>query len=131
MIDVDLDVVGLAVGADALAAMPDNLSKAVKRAVYETAMLVFDDSQALVPVRYGALRASGQMIPPQSSGDTTWVDIVYGGAAAAYAVYVHENMTARHASPTQAKYLEQPLLNNENDFASRLESALSDVMKGQ
>lgn len=131
MIDVDLDVVGLAVGADALAAMPDNLSKAVKRAVYEAAMLVFDDSQALVPVRYGALRASGQMIPPQSSGDATWVDIVYGGAAASYAVYVHENLTAHHAAPTQAKYLEQPLLNNESDMADRLESALADVMKGQ
>lgn len=30
------------------------------------------------------------------------------GFGASYSVYVHENLQARHAPPTQAKFLEQP-----------------------
>jgi hypothetical protein len=40
------------------------------------------------------------------------------GYTAEYAVYVHENMEARHAPGKQAKYLEQPFREKRGEIAS-------------
>jgi len=82
---------------------------AVGHALYEEGQDILAASQKLVPVRTGALRNSGQVVMEQQ-GDTYQVVIGYGGPAIGYAVKVHEDPNARHAPPTQWKFLEGPLL---------------------
>ena len=38
------------------------------------------------------------------------------GFTAAYAIYVHEDMTARHAAGTRAKYLEEPARGKQHEM---------------
>ena len=83
---------------------------AVAQAIYEEANLIFARSQVLVPVDTGVLRGSGGVSAPQKGTTGYFVDIFYGGPAASYALYVHEIIGNYHKPPTQAKYLEQPLM---------------------
>lgn len=82
--------------------------RAMGAALRAEAERIMAASKRLVPVDTGALRASGRVEGPVWGGETVSVGLLYGGPAAPYAVYVHENLAARH--PTgQAKYLEQPV----------------------
>ena len=81
---------------------------AMPQVLMEEAQLVFRDSQRLVPVDTGALRASGQIIPPRKKGTKWEVVIGYGGAAKSYALEQHENLRYRHKEGKSAKYLETP-----------------------
>jgi hypothetical protein len=83
---------------------------AVAQAIWEEANLIFARSQTLVPVDTGALRGSGGVSSPQRGTNGYFVDIYYGGPAAPYALYVHEIIGNYHNPPTQAKYLEEPLV---------------------
>lgn len=87
-------------------------------ALYKEGSRILSESQPLVPVDTGTLRASGYVTPPVREGDTVKVTIGYGGPAAkinpktgesseSYAIYVHENLEAHHPVG-QAKYLETP-----------------------
>lgn len=95
--------------AQALKNIPPNMPDLLSKALYEEANVIFNESQKLVPVDTGALRASGVVHPPKTEHHRTSVRVTYGGPAASYALYVHENLYARHNAPTQAKYLETPL----------------------
>lgn len=101
-------------GADELEATlkraGDRAGHAIGQAIYEEALTIFNQSQILVPVDTGALRGSGGVSAPQNTADGVAVDIFYGGPAAPYALYVHEIQDNYHEPPTQAKYLEQPLM---------------------
>ena len=81
------------------------------QALREEADEAFLISQEVVPVRYGILHASGAVTGPFISGSRAFANIVYGGPAAPYAVYVHElpPSRARHDYPTRWKYLENPV----------------------
>src|SRR5260221_10205362 len=57
-----------------------------------------------VPVKTGALRASGTVEQPLPLA----VDLSFGGAAAPYALAVHENVAAHHAVG-EARYLVRAL----------------------
>lgn len=103
---------------------------AAGQAVFEEAQLVFADSQVLTPVDTGALRSSGQVKPPMVDGDGVVVEITYGGAAAPYALYVHEDPEARHASPTSAKFLEIPVLTHVDDMTQRIADRIERLMQG-
>ena len=82
--------------------------KALAGALFIEAERIMGKSKRLVPVDTGALRASGHVQLPKISGKKVRVVLGYGGAAAPYAVFVHER-PARHNAPTQWKYLETPL----------------------
>lgn len=64
--------------------------------------------RVFVPVRKGILRSSGHVQPVVRRGKDISVDLVYGGAASAYAVVQHENMSYVHKIG-EAKYLSKPL----------------------
>ena len=64
------------------------------------------------------------MKPPEISATGASVTLGYGGSAAPYALYVHEITTNRHEPPTQAKFLEQPVLEAQSGLAKRLGLAL-------
>jgi hypothetical protein len=90
------------------------LTKDLRRAVNEVLTMIFNESQILVPVDTGALKASGKLIlssPGSTRFDST---ITYGSDGSdgrppvTYAVEVHEDLQAHHTEPTQAKFLEVP-----------------------
>lgn len=81
--------------------------------LYQEGQVIFAKSQRYTPRRYGVLRASGYITPPTLTSLTTAeLRIGYGGAAAPYAIWVHERVynrrtgkLIRHASPTRARFL--------------------------
>lgn len=96
------------------------------KGLYARGLAIFEKSQVLVPVDTGTLRGSGQVTPPFRSGSGWEVQVGYGGAASAYAIYVHEITTSQHAAPTQAKFLEQPAL----EEAARFGAGMAVEFKG-
>lgn len=90
--------------------LKDQSGAVMGQALYEEANVIFANSQVLVPVDTGVLRGSGGVSAPQMGTRGYFVDIFYGGPAAPYALYVHEIIGNYHNPPTQAKYLERPLM---------------------
>jgi hypothetical protein len=54
----------------------------------------------------------------------THPSVIVGYEGVNYAVYVHENLEARHAPGTQAKYLEQPAREKQNVLAQIIVDAV-------
>lgn len=73
--------------------------------IYRAMQVIFKETQRQCPKRTGTLRASGSVSLP----DRGEVSIGYGGPAAEYAVWVHENLQAKHKPPTKAKFVEDPM----------------------
>lgn len=63
------------------------------------------EAKARTPVDKGALKSSGYVHPPQYRGREITVEMGFGGPAAPYAVYVHEDLDAWHKPPGQARFL--------------------------
>jgi 1-acyl-sn-glycerol-3-phosphate acyltransferase len=81
---------------------------AMPQVLTEEASIIFRESQKIVPVKTGILRASGTIMPPTKKGRKWQVTIGYGGAASSYALAQHENLQYRHQEGKSAKYLEIP-----------------------
>lgn len=96
------------------------VERAVAKALYLEANDAFNESQIEVPVDLGVLQSSGHVTLPEWAGHQVTISIVYGGASANYAVYVHEDLEARHDPPTKAKYLEDPVSRASMTMAARL-----------
>lgn len=94
-----------------------------------TAYEAFDQSQIQVPRRYGILAGSGNVT--QTGDDPVEFTIGYGGPAAGYAFWVHENMQAKHKSPTKAKYLEDPANAAMAKMPGRMDGRVEGVIMGQ
>lgn len=90
------------------------VSKRTERGLKRAGLFVLRESKILCPFRFGNLRGSAA-IETVGSGANMDV-IVHYGRDALYAVYVHENLDARHAPPTQAKYLEQPVRQKQKEI---------------
>ena len=58
----------------------------------EEAEVIMTEAKVLVPVDQGELRASGHVQGPEISGPNVSVAVGFGGAAAPYAVWVHEGI---------------------------------------
>lgn len=93
--------------------------KALARELFQEAEQIMGKSKRIVPVDKGPLRASGHVQLPEIRGQKVSVTLGYGGAAAPYAVFVHEK-PARHKPPTQWKYLETPFNEALSGMASRI-----------
>jgi hypothetical protein len=97
--------------------------KAMAKALFQEAERIMGKSKRIVPVDKGPLRASGHVQLPEIRGKKVSVTLGYGGAAAPYAVIVHEK-PARHNAPTQWKYLEVPLNEAIPGMAGRIARSL-------
>ena len=87
--------------------------------VNEVMKKIFDESQILVPVETGALKASGHLTRAPEYPEQAYVEanITYGNTGEVdYAVFVHEEMENIHTAPTQAKYLETPALRHRTEL---------------
>lgn len=97
----------------------------LSNAAYQEANLIMGKSKLIVPLHDGILRASGTVLLPEVSGAFWSVTLGYGGAASAYALVQHENLTFHHLPGRVAKYLETPMAqsvpNLEHNLAVRVE----------
>lgn len=120
---VRVRVVGLERTKTNLLRMPAKVVTATRAALLDEAEALLNDSKEnYVPVDLGILRSSGHVASPVVLGSLVYVDLGYGGAAAPYALAVHENPRAGHtkgvspsgrpykhwAATGQWKYLEKP-----------------------
>lgn len=108
---------------------PKESNKFLAKAMYEEATEAFGQSQELVPVQYGVLRASGFVTEPVINTKSAEVTISYGGAAAPYAAYVHEVESNRHDKPTRAKFLSYPLEKRFPVLGQRIKVRLEDMFR--
>jgi hypothetical protein len=102
-----------------LRALADRYPDRVARGMYEEGEIEMTESKRRCPVLTGTLRASGHVDPPVREGRRLSVALIYGGAAAPYAIYVHENLEAHH-DDGQAKFLESVLNESAPYMASRI-----------
>lgn len=111
-----------------LTALADRATPAAVRALYQEAEAIMTASKGIVPVDTGALRASGHVeLPETHAGVGVSVTLGYGTS---YAVYVHEDVMLHHKPPTQAKFLERPMLEAAAGLEERLATALHAEMIG-
>ncbi len=103
---------------------------------YRRKALITDSKENYVPVDRGILRSSGHAQLPQQVGQIIYVDVGYGGAAAPYALSVHENPRAGHTggvSPSGRrykhwaatggyKYLERPFQQRSKGMSKRIQA---------
>jgi hypothetical protein len=87
------------------------------KALYVEAQRIMLQSLRLCPIDTGNLRSTGHVQPPEITGRMVTVLLGYNTP---YAIFVHENLNARHKPPTQAKYLEMPVLEASRGLATRL-----------
>ncbi len=98
-------------------------------AIHDAMIPVFEESQRLVPVDKGPLKASGFLDVGVEAGKPT-VRIGYGaGGFPSYAIAVHERTDLHHESPTQAKFLEAALDSQIFAFMNRVVKNVSAGMK--
>lgn len=103
-----------------------NVGSHIMSALFEEANELMAFSKRQVPVDTGTLRASGMVEEPVKQGKSYKVRLGYGYGeeknpksgqiAAGYAIYVHENLKARH-KVGKAKFLEDPMKTWEPKFA--------------
>lgn len=100
----------------------------VSTAIFEEAWEIFRKSQQEVPYRYGFLAGSGRVDPPTMVNNEIVVQIFYGGAAAPYALWVHENRDMNFRNGRKAKYLYDPVMQRvgvfDKNIAARVEQML-------
>ena len=98
--------------------------KAAGSALWKEGERIMTKAKELTPVDLNVLKPSGHVQLPEVNGETVSVTMGFGGAASEYAVYVHENLEARHKPPTQAKFLEKPFMDASQDMGLRIAQEL-------
>ena len=86
---------------ETLLKIADKFPDRVMAALYQEAQVILTEAKRRCPVASdgGILRASGQVLPPERNGRRISVTISFGGAADAYAIAVHEHLSA-HSPPS-------------------------------
>jgi len=101
------------------------------RAVFAEATEVLNESKEIVPVDKGPLKNSGKVEPPKVTPKEVSVEVTYGGAAAPYALFVHEDPNARHQAGKTYKYLEIPAMAHSDKFVRGVqERVVSYIRRG-
>jgi hypothetical protein len=89
----------------AFAARKRRHAKGLRKGLYRAGLFLQRESQKIVPIELGVLRNSANT-RMEGTGHNSAAVVSYGTN---YAVYVHEDLEARHKPGKQAKFLEQPL----------------------
>ena len=91
-----------------LASKPKTAFRRVAQTIKVCGAVILAKSQAIVPVEFGNLKASGGMAADEygvgSAGPMVRVTIFY---TAAYAIYVHENLDALHGAAFNIAYADK------------------------
>lgn len=120
------------IGKDKLIANMHNVlvrePEVLARAMYVEGESIITDAKNECPVRYGVLRASGHVQEPVIGDRIVTVKLGFGGPAAPYAVFVHENLEASHAVG-KAKFLEDPMNRHAATMLQRIGEEVSVSLK--
>jgi hypothetical protein len=100
-------------------------AKAARKVLYRKAEKIAGEAKGEVPVDTGALKSTIHV-----EMDDDGAAIVAGGPAAGYAVYVHEDLTARHPVGGP-KYIERPFLQELPSIAPAILAELDKLAKGK
>ena len=132
-----MEIQGLERLAAWLTSAPARANAGMAKGLYRSALKIMNDSQEIVPVggpptspedkTPGALKASGTVDLPVTEGNVTTVHLGYGGAASAYALRQHNDLTYQHKPGQTAKYLERPLLADEPNILGRIADAVQEA----
>ncbi len=134
---LNLTLEGAPAVTQALQQLASEAEPAMQAALFAEGTLLMADSQPLVPRDTGNLAASGTVQQEAGAAQPT-VLVGYGGAAAPYALSVHENPRSgktggvspsgqqyKHwATVGQWKYLEQPFKTRTAGFSDRIAKTL-------
>ena len=82
--------------------------KGIERGLKRAGLFLQRESQKIVPIETGTLKGSADT---RSKGRGEKTEVTVGYYDTDYAIYVHENLEARHKPGKQAKFLEEPLRN--------------------
>lgn len=113
-------VVGIDAALRGLRGARAALMPAFERALQAEGEAVFARTQELVPVDTTALKKSGVLHKPEIGATTASIAISYGNDEVDYALVVHEDLVAKHKAPTQAKYVEIPVIEASKGMAARV-----------
>jgi hypothetical protein len=105
--------------------MTTRAPSALDQALYREGQAIFRESQRLVPVDKGFLKASGVV-----EAEPGTVFIGYGGPAASYALYVHEDPEAKHKKGKSYKFLEIPFTEALKGMDERLAPYVGQALEG-
>ncbi len=97
---------------------------AAHRAAVKAAEILLEEANKICPVDTGDLRDSGHVVV-EGEGFSTEATVIYD---AEYAIYVHENLDAYHAPPTQAKWLEETLRQYRGSISSMIRQEVKDAI---
>lgn len=120
----------------------DQILAAAARFLYEEGAETIAASQDVVPVDTGTLRASADEVGVNIEEGNSEVSVLigYGGAAADYALYIHEVPTEEFSPQTQArraamgtghKYLERPVLERSEGLGERAASYIRTALESR
>lgn len=104
-----------------------DMAEAMDRTAKEHIEAVFAETQILVPKKTGQLAATGETTKNESATNKFSYSIHYGDNTVDYAAAVHEILKASHAPPTQAKFVEQPLVASQGAFKVKMTLAANNV----
>ena len=94
------------------------ITTGIARGLAKAGLFLQRESQKIVPIDTSALKNSAVTIV-QGEGLST---VVIVGYFQSYALYVHEDLNARHAEGKSAKYLEKPLRQHKEYMAYLIRS---------
>lgn len=100
-------------------------TKNLREGLNEAARYLFGITDEVVPVDTGLLQSTGGIDDVTDDEVEPEVILGYGSNDAYYAVYVHEDLEARHAPGKQAKYLEGPFDENVDDMIAIIREQLN------
>ena len=104
--------------------------KALAVGLTDEANAAFYQSQKEVPVKFGVLKGSGNVIPPSIIGDEVLVEVVYGGNAKKYAKIQHDSPDFKHPRGGKAFYLRDPVEARRAGFERRLGVKIEAMLRG-
>ena len=126
------EITGLAEMIAGMKARHSKVIDATKGSLRVEAEQTITAAKRLTPVDEGVLRSSGHAQDPVDIPHGVEIEMGFGGPAGSnpdqegdvgYAVYVHEDLTARHTTG-QAKYLEVPVNQRKLNMTRRLISRI-------
>jgi len=89
-------------------AIESRVIKKMSGTIQNTAALIFNEAKRLAPVDTGIMRSTGRIVKILSQTGPR-IEVQFGGGAAkAYTIRQHEDITLRHKSGKSAKFLEIP-----------------------
>jgi hypothetical protein len=103
--------------------------KLLEQAMVAEAGTTMEAAKRITPYFAGALRASGKVEKPKRDANVVSIDITFGGAAAPYALWVHERVDLHHQPPTQAKFLESAALERAPQYTRHLAERMAQILR--